>query len=329
MTALAPTLEAFFTERLITQRHASPHTVAAYRDTFRLLLTFARDEVGTPPAKLALEDLDAPFIGAFLDHLEARRGVGVATRNARLAAIHSLFHYASLRHPEHAGLIQRVLTIPAKRKDHPDISYLTRAEIDALLAAPDLTTRLGRRDRAMLAVAIQTGLRASELISLRRQDVTLGTGAHLTCTGKGRKQRTTPLSGETATVVSAWLKERGGEQPDALFPGPRGQHLGRDALRRIVARHSATAAKSCPSIAAKRVAPHVLRHSCAMQLLEAGVDVAVIALWLGHESIRTTDIYQHDDLRLKEQALARTAPARTPPGRYRPPDPLLAFLEGL
>jgi len=231
--------------------------------------------------------------------------------------------------PGPTTVIQRVLAVPAKRKDHPDISYLTRAEIDALLAAPDLTTRLGRRDRALLAVAVQTGLRASELVGLRRHDVTLGTGAHLTCTGKGRKQRTTPLTAQTAAVVSDWLHERGGEPNDAVFPGPRGQHLGRDALRRIVARHAATAATSCPSIAAKRVTPHVLRHSCAMQLLEAGVDVAVIALWLGHESIRTTDIYQHADLRLKEQALARTTPARTPAGRYRPPDPLLAFLEAL
>ncbi len=329
MTALAPTLEAFFTERLARQRHASPHTIASYRDAFRLLLIFVQEAAGTPPAKLQLEDLDAPLVGAFLDHLEARRGVVVATRNARLAAIHSLFRFAALRHPEHAGLIQRVLAIPAKRTDHPDISYLTTVEIDALLAAPDLTTRLGRRDRALLAVAVQTGLRASELVGLRRQDVTLGTGAHLTCTGKGRKQRTTPLTAGVAAVVGSWLRERGGEPDDAVFPGPRGHHLGRDALRRIVARHVATAASSCPSIATKRVAPHVLRHTCAMQLLEAGVDVAVIALWLGHESIRTTDIYQHADLRLKEQALARTAPRRTPPGRYRPPDPLLAFLEGL
>lgn len=329
MTALAPTLEAFFTQRLISQRHASPNTIASYRDAFRLLLRFVQDNAGTSPSKLQLENLDAPLIGAFLDHLEAQRGVDVATRNARLAAVHSLFRFAALRHPEHAGLIQRVLAIPTKRNDRPDISYLTRAEIDALLAAPDLTTRLGRRDRAMLAVAVQTGLRASELVGLRRQDVILGVGAHITCTGKGRKQRSTPLTAETAAVVSDWIQERGGGPDDALFPGPRDKHLGRDALRRIVARHADTAARSCPALAAKHVAPHVLRHSCAMQLLEAGVDVAVIALWLGHESIRTTDIYQHADLRLKEQALARLAPARTPPGRYRPADPLLAFLESL
>ncbi|MDQ6724750.1 MAG: site-specific integrase, partial [Actinomycetota bacterium] len=267
MTALAPTLEAFFTERLVRQRHASPHTIASYRDAFRLLLLFVQDAAGTPPAKLAIEDLDAPLVGAFLDHLEVRRGVVASTRNARLAAIHSLFRFAALRHPEHAALIQRVLAIPTKRTDHPDISYLTGVEIDALLAAPDLTTRLGRRDRALMAVAVQTGLRASELVGLRRQDVTLGTGAHLTCTGKGRKQRTTPLTAGVAAVVGTWLRERGGEADDAVFPGPRGQHLGRDALRRIVARHVATAATSCPSLAAKRVAPHVLRHTCAMQLL--------------------------------------------------------------
>lgn len=329
MTALAPTLEAFFTERLFRQRHASPNTIASYRDAFRLLLLYVQDATGTPPAKLAIEDLDAPLVGAFLDHLEIRRGVVASTRNARLAAVHSLFRFAALRHPEHAALIQRVLAIPTKRTDHVDISYLTGLEIDALLAAPDLTTRLGRRDRAMLAVAVQTGLRASELVGLRLRDITLGTGAHLTCTGKGRKQRTTPLTVGVAAIVGTWLRERGGEADDAVFPGPRGQHLGRDALRRIVARHVATAATSCPSLAAKRVAPHVLRHTCAMQLLEAGVDVAVIALWLGHESIRTTDIYQHADLRMKEQALARTAPRRTPAGRYRPPDTLLAFLEGL
>lgn len=329
MTALAPTLEAFFTERLFRQRHASPNTIASYRDAFRLLLLYVQDATGTPPAKLAIEDLDAPLVGAFLDHLEIRRGVVASTRNARLAAVHSLFRFAALRHPEHAALIQRVLAIPTKRTDHVDISYLTGLEIDALLAAPDLTTRLGRRDRAMLAVAVQTGLRASELVGLRLRDITLGTGAHLTCTGKGRKQRTTPLTVGVAAIVGTWLRERGGEADDAVFPGPRGQHLGGDALRRIVARHVATAATSCPSLAAKRVAPHVLRHTCAMQLLEAGVDVAVIALWLGHESIRTTDIYQHADLRMKEQALARTAPRRTPAGRYRPPDTLLAFLEGL
>jgi integrase/recombinase XerD len=329
MSALAPTLEAYFTQRLAAQRRASPNTVAAYRDTFRLLLTFVQDSTGTPPAKLMFENLDAPVIAAFLDHLERQRGVAISTRNARLAAIHSLFHFAALRHPEHAAVIQRVLAIPSKRADRALVTYLTRPEIDALLAAPDSATRIGRRDRALLLVALQTGLRVSELVGLRRQDIELRTGAHLYCTGKGRKQRCTPLLTQTVVVLRDWLAECGGGPDDPVFPGPAGNPLTRDAITRLVARHAATAANCCPSIATKRVSPHVLRHSAAMQLLEAGVDVSVIALWLGHESIRTTDIYQHADLRLKERALARTAPPSAPRGRYQPPDALLAFLEAL
>jgi integrase/recombinase XerD len=329
MTALAPTLEAFFTQRLIAQRRASSHTIAAYRDTFRLLLRFVQERTGTRPDRLGLDDLDARLIGAFLDHLERDRGVAVATRNARLAAVHSFFGYAALCHPEHAGLIQRVLAIPAKRTDRRPVSYLTRPEIDALIAAPDRSTRVGRRDHALLLLAVQTGLRASELTGLRRQDVTLGPGATVSCTGKGRKQRCTPLAPATATVIRDWMRETGGEPDAPLFPGPRGQALSRDAIRRLVERHVGSAAKSCLSIATKRVSPHVLRHSCAMQLLGAGVDAAVIALWLGHESIRTTDIYRHADLGVKERALGRLAPHHAPQGRYRPPDALLAFLEAL
>lgn len=329
MTALAPTLEAFFTQRLVAQRRCSPNTIAAYRDAFRLLLGFVQRTFGTPPAKLQLEALDAGVISAFLDHLEADRGVTVTTRNARLAAVHSFFGFAALRHPEHAALIQRVLAIPAKRTGRAPISYLTRAEIDAVLAAPDRTCRLGRRDHALLLVAVETGLRVAELCGLRRADVTLGTGAAVTCMGKGRKSRSTPLSTAAAAVIATWLRETAGAPGEPLFPGPAGRPLTRDAIRRVVGRHVAAAAGSCPSLAAKRVTPHVLRHTCAMQLLEAGVDVAVIALWLGHESIRTTDIYQHADLAMKERALARLAPRRAAKGRYRPPDPLLAFLEAL
>lgn len=329
MTALAPTLEAFFTQRLVAQRRSSPHTIAAYRDTFRLLLGFVHQATGTPPAKLELEVLDAPLVGAFLDHIETDRGVAITTRNARLAAVHSFFRFAALRHPEHAGLIQRVLAIPAKRADRRSISYLTRTEIDALLAAPDRGTRLGRRDHALLMLTVQTGLRVSELCGLRRGDVTLGTGATASCTGKGRKQRSTPLTSAAAAVVGSWLKEMTGSPADPLFPGPRGRPLSRDAIRRLIERHVAGAVSSCPSLATKRVTPHVLRHSCAMQLLDVGVDVAVIALWLGHESIRTTDIYQHADLAMKERALARLAPSQASARRYRPPDALLAFLEAL
>jgi integrase/recombinase XerD len=331
MTALAPLLQTFFTQRLITQQNASPHTVAAYRDTFRLLLVFVQEHTGIPPSRLSLADLDAPLISAYLDHLQTHRGVSVTTRNSRLAALHSLFRFAALRHPEHAALIARVLAIPTKRAPRPLISYLTTPEIDALLAAPDLNTRTGRRDRALLLVAIQTGLRVSELTGLRRTDVVLGTGAHLNCTGKGRKQRCTPLTAQTAKILRAWMNECPGQPNDPLFPGPQGKPLRRDTINRIVARHATTAARTCPSLTTKKPTPHVLRHSCAVQLLHAGIDIAVIALWLGHESIRTTDIYQHADLSLKERALARTTPTqpRTPRGRYRPPEDLLAFLEAL
>ncbi|MHB8492710.1 MAG: tyrosine-type recombinase/integrase [Solirubrobacteraceae bacterium] len=329
MTLLAPTLEAFFTERLVAQRRASPNTVAAYRDTFRLLLHFLHDTTGAPPSRLQIEDLDAPTIGAFLDHLEQARGVKVRTRNNRLAAIHSLFRYAALRHPEHAGLIQRVLAIPAKRADRAVISFLDAAEIEALLAAPDRSTRIGRRDHALLALAFQTGLRVSELTHLCCRDVSFGTGANVRCFGKGRKERATPLNQQTAAILRAWLTELGGHPHDPLFPGPSGKPLTRDAVRRIVARHVATTIEAGASLGSKNVTPHVLRHSCAMQLLDSGVDSAVIALWLGHESIRTTDMYQHADLHIKERALARTRPTTSRPGRYRPNDTLLQFLEAL
>jgi site-specific recombinase XerD len=329
VTALAPSLQAFFVERLGAQRNASAHTVAGYRDTFRLLLRFVSETKGVAPAKLMMEDLDAPLVGAFLDHLEEHRGVSAKTRNARLAAIHSFFRFAALRHPDQAELIRRVLAIPPKRVARPLVSYLNAAEIAALLDAPDSTTRLGRRDRALLLVAVRTGLRVSELAGLRRADVALGPSAAVTCMGKGRKHRTTPLDAATAKALRGWMEEIPAESSRPLFPGPRGAPLTRDAISRVVSRHATAASATCPSLATKRVTPHVLRHSCAMQLLEAGVDVAVIALWLGHESIRTTDIYQHADLGLKERALAKAASPSTPWKRYRPTDTLLAFLEGL
>jgi site-specific recombinase XerD len=330
MNALAPLLEAFFTERLIGQRQASPHTVAAYRDAFCLLLRFAERRTGRQPHQLTLIDLDAALIGAFLNHLEAERGASVRTRNARLTAIRSLFHFAAYRHPEHAALIQRVLAIPPKRTAKALVTYLTEAEAEALLAAPDRSTWIGRRDHALLLLALQTGLRVSELTGLTCAAVQLGAGAHVRCHGKGRKERITPLRREARAVLRAWLDERGGSAGDPLFPGPKGGRLSRDALRRIVERHIATAAGVCPSLAVKNVTPHTLRHSCAMNLLRHGVDTATIALILGHEDVRTTyGVYLHADLGLKEKALAKTAPPRTRPGRYRPPDTLLAFLEAL
>jgi site-specific recombinase XerD len=329
VTTLAPTLQAFFTDRLARQRHASPHTIAAYRDTWRLLLAFASTKTGQQPCQLDLADLDAPLIGAFLDHLEYQRGNSPRTRNARLAAIHSLFRYAALRHPEHAEQIARVLAIPPKRHDKALVTYLTEAELAALLAAPDRATWAGRRDHALILLAAQTGLRISELSALTTGDVHLGTGAHVSCHGKGRKDRITPLTTTTIAVLRTWLAERGGQPEQPLFPSRTGRRLSRDAIEHRLARHTAAAARHCPSLAAKTITAHTLRHTAAMRLLHAGTDTSVIALWLGHEQVDTTQIYLHADLALKEQALARTTPPDVQPGRYRPPDRLLAFLEAL
>ncbi|SMX95406.1 Site-specific recombinase XerD [Brevibacterium sp. Mu109] len=329
MNTFAPLLEAFFTERLLNQRQASPHTVAAYRDTFRLLLVFAEQATGKAPSNLDITDVDAPLVTKFLDHLQDARNNGVRTRNLRLTAVHSLFRYASFQHPEHAALIQRVLAIPPKRFDKAMVTFLAEHEADALLAAPDRTRWLGRRDHALLATALQTGLRVSELTGLTCADIELGTGAHLRCHGKGRKERTTPLTAGTTAVLRVWLRERSGAAEHPLFPGPRGAPLSRDAVRRLVARHVATATEHCSSLGNKTITVHTLRHTAAMRLLQAGVDTSVIALWLGHEQARTTQIYLHADLQLKERAIARTAQPQVNPGRYRPPDSLLAFLEGL
>jgi integrase/recombinase XerD len=329
MSTLAPTLQGFFTDRLSRQRRASAHTIAAYRDAVKLLLVFAQQQTGKAPAQLNITDLDAPLIGAFLDHLETDRGNSVRTRNARLAAIHALFGHAALRHPQDAAVIQRVLAIPPKRFDRTIITYLTEQEIDALLAATDRTTWTGRRDYAMLLLDCQTGLRATELTQLTVGDVHLGTGAHVNCLGKGRKQRITPLTATTATVLAGWLAERAGQPTDPLFPTRAGIPLSRDALERRVAKYAATAALSCPTLHHKKISPHTLRHSAAMRLLSAGVDITVIALWLGHENVATTQVYIHADLALKERALARTAPQDVTPGRYQPTDAVLAFLDKL
>ncbi len=329
MSALAPSLQAFFTDRLVRQRQASPHTIAAYRDTLRLLVGFAADRRGSEPSTLDIGDLDAPLVGAFLDHLEHQRGNGVRTRNARLAAIRSLFRYLALRHPEHAAVIARVLAIPPKRFARHLVTFLTEAEVVALLAAPDRATWTGRRDHALLALALQTGLRVSEVIGLRCADVHLGRGAHVSCLGKGRKQRITPLTGVTVNLLRVWLVERAGHPADPVFTTRSGRALSRDALERRLATHAASAARTCPSLRQKHITVHGLRHTAAMRLLHAGVDLSVIALWLGHEHVETTQIYVHADLALKERALARTTPAHITPGRYRPPDTLLAFLEAL
>ena len=329
MSAVAPTLQAFFSDRLLREREASPHTVASYRDTIRLLLTFASQRAGKQPSALAFEDLDATVIGGFLDYLERERGCGPRTRNARLAAIRSLFRYAGLRHPEHAALIERVLAIPRKRHDRPLLCFLNEQELGALLGAPDRDCWTGRRDHTMLLLAAQTGLRASELTGLTCADVHLQTGAHVHTIGKGRRARITPLTKTTVAALRAWLAERGGAPPDPLFPTRTGNALTRDALARRLAKHTAHASTSCPSLRQKTVTPHTLRHTAAMRLLHAGIDTSVIALWLGHQQLRTTQTYIRADLSIKEQALARTTPLDSKPGRYRPPDTLLRFLEQL
>lgn len=329
MTALPPLLQAFFTDRLMTQYGASPHTVASYRDTFKLLLGFVHRQTGKLPDRLELADLDAATIGAFLQHLQTARGNTVATRNTRLAAIHSLFRYASLRAPEQAELIARVLAIQTKRTSTTIVTFLDPVELDALLTAPDQSSWHGRRDHALLVLAAQTGLRVSELTGLAVHDLRTGSGPHVYCRGKGRKDRCTPLTRQTAEVLRQWLTERGGTGSDPVFPTRRGTRLSRDAVERLTAKHASTAAQACPSLAGKHLTPHVLRHSAAMALLNSGVDITVIALWLGHESPATTRVYLHADMAMKEQALARMTPPDSQPGRYSAPDTLLAFLDTL
>lgn len=329
MTAVAPILESFFTQRLMTQQRASGHTIASYRDTFRLLLSYARESTGKLPGKLDFADLDAPLVSGFLTWLETSRGNSAATRNARLAAIRSLFTYAALQLPEHSALITRVLAIPAKRHDQATVCFLTRTETEALLAAPGSATWHARRDHALLVLACQTGLRVSELTGLTIADAELGTGPHVYCRGKGRKERCTPLTAQTVAVLTVWLAERGGIGTDPLFCTRRGGPLSRDAVEQLLARHVATAASACPSLHVKKISPHVLRHTAAMALLHAGVDVTVIALWMGHESPASTQVYLHADMEIKERALARTTPPDTETGRYSAPDSLLEFLDNL
>jgi integrase/recombinase XerD len=329
MRTLAPALQAYFTDRLMSQRDASPNTIAAYKVTFRLLLAFASQRTGKAPGGLDIAELDAPLIAAFLDHLERRRHNSVATRNNRLAAIHSFFGYLALKNPEDAATIQRVLAIPPKRAQRNLVTYLTEPEVDALLGACDQGTWTGRRDHAMLALTIQTGLRISELTALTRADITLTAGANVHTVGKGRKERRTPLVPSTIAILSAWLRQHPGAPEDPLFPTTTGRLLSRDAVEHRLARHLVSAGARCPSINAKHVTMHTLRHTAAMRLLIAGNDITVIALWLGHEQVATTNIYLHADMTHKQQAIDRTTPLDAKPGRYRPPDALLAFLEHL
>jgi site-specific recombinase XerD len=322
-------LQRFFTDRLATQLHASPNTMASYRDTFRLLLKYAADRLKRQPTQLLIADVDADLIGEFLTFVETTRGNGARSRNTRLSAIRSFFKYVAVNEPQLLHHCQKVLAMPCKRYERRTIDFLTRQEIEALTGAADLRTCSGRRDRVLLLLAVQTGLRVSELISLTRGDVSLDAGANVRCMGKGRKERSTPLRRDCVEVLRSWLSERGGADREPLFVSNRRDQLSRDAVERIVRKHVALASRTCPTLKGKRVTPHVLRHSAAMQLLQNGVDRTVIALWLGHESVESTQMYVHADIELKEKAMAKTQPVAVSPGRYRPSDDLLAFLEGL
>jgi len=322
-------LQAFFTDRLMLQRQASPETIKSYRDAFCLLFSFIQQRLNKTPSALVIEDLNDSLIVNFLCWLETERGNSTRTRNARLAAIHSFFKYASLHDPIHSGLIRRILAIPGKKYDRTPVEYLTRPETEALLATPDQSTWGGRRDRALLLLTVQTGLRVSELIGLDCQDIVLDSGAHVRCKGKGRKERCTPLRKEAVKVLRFWIRENNGQPSQPLFPNARGRRLSRDGVEYLLRKHVTNAAQQCPSLKKKRVSPHVLRHTAAMDLLQHGVDRSVIALWLGHETLATVDVYVHANLQMKEQALAKTTPLNVPPGRYIPDDELLAFLKSL
>ena len=322
-------LESFFTDRLMRQRMASPNTIASHRDTFRLLLKFAKISLNKEPSKLKMEELDASFIGSFINYLEKERKNTARSCNARLSSIHSFFKYVALEEPGFAGLVQRVLSIPSKRFKQKPVEFLNTDEADALLAAPDLSSWAGRRDRALLLLALQTGLRVSELTGLRLSDIKLDTGAHVHCTGKGRKERCTPLRKEAVTVLRSWLSERNCSFSEPLFPSARGGQLSRDGVEYLLAKHVKTAKKNCPTMKDKKISPHTLRHSLAMDLLYHGVDQTVIALWLGHEKVETTQIYLHADMKLKEKALSKVGPRNMKLKRFRPDDELLEFLKSL
>lgn len=329
MTLIAPLIETFFTDWLIRQRQVSSNTIAAYRDTFRLLLSFVQKKLGKAPSQLSLTDLDAKLIVNFLEYLEIERNNSVRSRNARLATIRSFFHFAALEEPAHAAMIERVLAIPQKRFNRYLIDFLHQEEFEAMLKSPDQKTYLGQRDHCLLFLMLLTGLRVSEVISLTSDSVVLGHGAHVRCCGKGRKERCIPISRQCIVVLKAWLRVTKGQPTEPLFPSLRGGFMSRDAVERLVKKHVSVAAQLCPSLNKKHVTPHTLRHTNAVQLLQAGVDRSVIALWLGHEQIETTQMYLHADLSIKEKALAKTTFITTKVGRYRPDDSLLAFLQGL
>ncbi|MDP9166178.1 MAG: site-specific integrase [Actinomycetota bacterium] len=329
MNALASSLQSYFTTFAHTQRDLSVNTIASYRDTWRLLLKYLAATLGPPPDAIDFDLLTAANITGFLDNLERQRGNCAKTRNARLTAIRAVLGRSLPDQPEHAATITQVLAIPPKRTVRKVIEFLTAQEVDALLAAPERSTWTGRRDHALLLLTVQTGLRVSEICSLTHDDIHLGTGPHVACTGKGRRQRITPLTKATVDSMKAYLAERVTRPGDALFSGPQGRPLSRDALEHRLAKHLETATAACPSLAAKHITMHTLRHTAAMNLLAVGVDISVIALWLGHSDTHSTDAYLHADMTIKQAAIDRTRPPGVKPGTYKPPPNILAWLTAL
>jgi integrase/recombinase XerD len=329
MTLLASSLQRYFTDYAHTQRDLSPNTISGYRDTWRLLIKHAMTTRGVPADSIDLDLIDPDLVTGFLDHLQTERGNSTTTRNIRLTAIRAVLTYALPDHPEHADTITRVLAVPTKRRTTPPLQYLTSAEVNALLTAPYPHTWTGRRDAALLTLAVQTGLRISELTSLTTDDIILTDAPHVTCTGKGRRHRATPLTPTTVAVLTAYLAERAAHPGPALFPGPHGGHLSRDALEHRLAKHLAVAVTRCSSLTGKHVTMHTLRHTAAMNLLHAGVDLAVIALWLGHQTTASTDPYLHADMTIKQTAIDRTRPPDIQPGTYTPDPGILSWLETL
>ena len=326
---LARLLQAFFCQRLIQQRNVSRQTVCSYRDTFRLLLRFSEQKLGKSAAEMHLADIDASFILAFLENLESQRHNCIRSRNVRLAAIRSFMHYAALQNPEAIPGIQQVLAIPLKRCDRPMVKYLTLDEMNAILAAPDILTWSGQRDRVLLATLYNSGARVSEIIALRRVDFERNHDQAVHLHGKGRKERVVPLWKSTIKLLRRWVAQIGSDQQQPLFPNRFGQMMSRSGVESRLRMAVTNAAVQCPSLKSKSVSPHVIRHTTAMHLLQAGVDLSVIALWLGHESVVTTHQYLEADLRMKEKALAKLQPPDINFTRYKPSNDVLSFLDGL
>jgi integrase/recombinase XerD len=326
---IAPHVQAFFAEYLCQQKRLSPQTIVSCRDTFRLFLVFLRNQTGLEPSALRLADVDTPVVLTFLNYLEQERGNSVRSRNIRLSALRSFFRFVALRDPGSLGMVTRMLAIPMKREDKKLIGYLTRLEIQALLAAPDRSTWVGRRDHALLLTLYNSGARVSEVTRLKRDQVCFDISTYIQLLGKGRKERTIPLWAETVQVLRTWFQKLGEHAPNIAFPSVRGKPLSRDGVDYLLKQAVQRAIPACPSLATKKISPHVIRHTTAMHLLQAGVDIATIALWLGHESIETTHGYLQADLAMKEKALGKLDPIEGEWQRFQADDPLLAFLASL